>query len=211
MQTVDKIATSQVSGRITVWRIPPRVPGACRTIRMEELFRQQNQIQVGWGMAAAMSLGFGERSYRISSMYLEYENVADPEDVITPPTYDANEGREYYSNLAFSGTRDFLRVPLLLQPSLGIESGYEDFFTEGVTGNRLTFHAQTQGTIGFNGKAFNDGVNSKVFGVALVATPDFNDPTQDIVFARTYFDPGDQTPKLASSQVGITWDIIFGM
>ncbi len=210
MHMKERIGTPRVHGNICVWRIAPKVPGACRTIRAEELFRQPNQIQVGWGMAAAMSMGFGDRNYKINAMYMEYENVADPEDVITAPDFEETEGVEYYQNLGLSGTRDFLRVPLLLQPSLGIEPGFEDYFTAGVSGNRLTFHAQTQGTVGFNGKAFNDGVNSKVFGVALVATPIFADQTHDIVVARTYFDPGDQTAKLASSQVGVTWDIVFG-
>lgn len=197
----------RIRGRIDVWRPLPAECG--RHGRIERLLRKENQIQYAWGAVATQCIGLGNRNFRINAMYVEYENVADPEDPITPPTYGRDEDRSYYNDLGLSGTRDFLRVPLLIQPTIGIEEGFEDFFIPGVSGNLLTFHAQTQGTIGFHGKSFNDGVNSKVFGVALVATPVFADPSQDIVFARTYFDTEDQTPKLASSQIGITWDVVF--
>jgi len=128
---------------------------------------------------------------------------------VTKPTFGRDEGRDYYQDLSLSASRDFLRVPLLVQPTIGIETGFEDYFTAGVDGNKLTFFTQTQGTAGFHGKTFSDSVNSKVFGVALVATPVFADPTLDVVFARSYFDTDDQVEKLASSQVGITWDISF--
>lgn len=206
MELIDRVVP-RIRGRIGVWR---HLPEVCRQHgRMEPLFRKENQIQYAWGAVATRCIGLGDRNFRINAMYVEYENVADPEDPVTPPTFGRDEDRSYYGDLALSGTRDFLRVPLLLQPSIGIETGFEDYFIEGVSGNLLTFHAQTQGTVGFHGKSFNDGVNSKVFGVALVATPVFADPSQDIVFARTYFDTEDQTSKLASSQIGITWDVVF--
>lgn len=206
MEIIERVAP-RIRGRIAVWRPLPAECG--RHGRVEHLFRKENQIQYAWGAVATQCIGLGNRNFRISAMYVEYENVADPEDVITPPVFGRDEDRSYYNDLGLSGTRDFLRVPLLIQPTIGIESGFEDYFIEGVSGNLLTFHAQTQGTLGFHGKAFNDGVNSKVFGVALVATPVFSDPSQDIVFARTYFETSDQTPKLASSQIGITWDVAF--
>ena len=177
--------------------------------RVQPICRKSNQIQYSWGYAAAQALGKGDRNFKISTLYVEFENVTLPGDAVTVPSYGREEGREYYQDLALSGVRDFLRVPLLLDPSIGIEAGFEDFFTAGVDGNKLTFFTQTQGTQGFHGKSFNDGVNSKVFGAALVATPEFGDPTKDVIFARTYFDVADQTLKLASSQVGITWEVSF--
>ena len=116
---------------------------------------------------------------------------------------------EYYDGLQYSGARDFLRVPLLQTPLLGVELGYDDYFEVGVSGNKLTFFAQTQGNQGVHGKTFSNGANSKVFGAALVATPAFADRTQDVVFARAYYDSGEQAVKEASSQLGIGWDIAF--
>ena len=209
MNLTDAIQEPLVCGRISICRIFYSRQDRHNPRRVVPLFVQKNQIQYSWGMIAAQCIGLGDRKYRVNAMYLEYENVADPDTAITIPTYDRGEGRDYYPNLAFTANRDFLRVPLLFQPSIGIEPGFEDFFTDGFDGNRLTFHTQSQGTTGVNGKPFSSGVNSKIFGVALVATPEFEDPTKDIIFARTYFDVADQTPKLASSQVGVTWDIAF--
>lgn len=205
---VDKVQ-EMVRGRISVCRIWYSRKDRHNPRRVEPLFVQKNQIQLSWGAIACQCIGLGNRSYRINAMYLEYENVADPDDPVTVPTYERGDGLDYYQNLVYTSDRDYLRVPLLLQPSIGIEPGFEDYFTEGVDGNRLTFHTQSQGTEGANGKPFSSGANSKIFGVALVATPVFEDPTKDIVLARTYFDVDDQTLKLASSQVGVTWDVVF--
>jgi hypothetical protein len=170
---------------------------------------RRNQLQISWGLIAAMTIGFGRKDYRIQGMYIEYENVADPDDPVTPPDYPASEGLEYYADLALSGTRDYLRVPLVQQPQLGIIAGDEASFVAGETGNKLTFFAQTQGTQGANGKPFGSASNSKVFGLGLVAIPTFQDATQDVIFARTYFDAADQEVKLPSSQIGVTWEINF--
>ena len=210
MNQHDRIAEPLVNGRISVCRIWHKKQDRRRGFHdVEPLFSKPNQIQYSWGFIAAQCIGKGNRNYRINSMYVEYENVASPGDAVTIPSYGRDEGREYYQDLALSANRDFLRVPLIIEPTIGIESGFEDYFTDGVDGNKLTFFTQTQGTAGFHSKPFNDGVNSKIFGVALVATPEFGDPTKDVVFSRTYFDTADQTLKLASSQVGITWDISF--
>jgi len=203
------IAVGLLRGRITVWQPKGLVTCLKDLHAAEVLLQKQNQIQYEWGAVASQCIGIGNRNFRVNAMYIEYENVADPEDPITVPTYARDEGRSYYEDLSVSATRDFLRVPLLFQPTIGIETGYEDYFTAGVNGNKLTFYSQSQGTSGFHGKSFNAGSNSKVFGVALAATPVFGDPTQDLIFARTYFEVADQTPKLVSSQVGITWDLVF--
>ena len=201
MELIDRLGLPLVKGRITICRPNPD--------SVETILKRENQIQLEWGAIACQCIGLGKRDFRVNAMYIEYENVADPEDVITPPTFERGEGRGYYEDLAMSGTRDFLRVPLLLPPGIDIEPGYEEFFTEGVSGNRLTFYTQSQGTVGVHGKSFNDGVNSKVFGMALVSTPVFADTTQDLIFARNYVNSEDQTAKLASSQLGITWEIVF--
>lgn len=206
----DQVGSPGVHGRVNLCRVWFDKQDRRHPRKVEPLFSQANQIQIGWAQIAAQCIGLGRRNHRINAMYIEYENVASAANAITPPVYDRFEGREYYQNLALSGNRDFLRVPLLLEPTLGVEPGFEDYFDGITSGNRLTFFAQSQGSAGYHGKTFSEGVNSKVFGIALVSTPEFGDAAKDSVFSRTYFDTADQTLKLASSQIGITWDIVFG-
>ena len=44
---------------------------------------QFNQIQDGWMFIAAQAIGMGLRSHRLQAMYIEFENVAAPEDPVT--------------------------------------------------------------------------------------------------------------------------------
>lgn len=196
-----------VRGRVTLWRVED-------SGLMVPIHTQPNQIQFSWGFLAAKQLGYrpgaGRPSFHISGMYVEYENVGLPSSPVSVASeFSRDVGIGYYDDLMASATQDFLRVPLRLEPSLGISTGYEDYFTAGETGNQLTFFAQTSGNTGTHGKTFSHTVNSKIFAAALVATPEFSDRTKDVVFARTVFDINDQVTKEASSQIGITWDVAF--
>jgi hypothetical protein len=200
-----KDSISGVRGRVTLWRVTDS--GLTLPVRA-----QPNQIQYSWGTIAARQIGYrrqaGRPDYHVSAMYIEYENVATPEDPITEDSeFGRSLGIEHYN--AMVGNRDYLRVALTLEPTLDISTGYAEYFTPGENGNQLTFFAQSSGTVGVNALSFSHTVNSKVYAVALVATPDFNDRTKDVVFARTVFDVEDQITKEASSQIGITWDIAF--
>ena len=195
----DKIQTGQVRGQIAVWD----------SNFSFQLHTQPNQTQYGWGAIAAQCAGKGLRNYKISTMYIEFENVDSPEDAVTPPTFGVEEGAEYFQSLSLSSVRDYLRVPVLAAPDLAVAAGFEDVFPEG-EGNKLTFMAQTAGTTGVHGRTFSDSVNSKVFGMALVSTPVSGDSSRDLVFARTYLESANQVLKVASGQIGLTWNIIFG-
>lgn len=200
-----KDTISGVRGRVTLWRVTES--GLTLPVHT-----QPNQIQYSWGFIAAQQIGYrrqaGRPDYHVSAMYIEYENVGAPEDPISEdPEFDRALGVDHYA--ALSGTRDYLRVALTLEPSLVISTDYTEYFTPGENGNQLTFFAQTSGAEGVNALPFSHVVNSKVYAAALVATPDFNDRTKDVVFARTVFDVEDQITKEASSQIGITWDIAF--
>lgn len=162
-----------------------------------KLSESSNQIQWGWGEIACYLFGDGNANYKINAMYVEFENTAY---VPTTPSYDRVEGVEYYENLSLSATKDFLRVPLIASPSKSLASGYSN-----INFNQLTFIAQTTGTQGIHGKTFSDTVNSKVYGLALVAAPVWNDRTQDLIFARKYYNTVDQVAKQASSQIGVSW------
>jgi hypothetical protein len=140
------------------------------------------------------------RSWRLGAVYLEYENNGGV--AVSAPAFDRSGGRDYYDGLGLSATRDYLRVPLTAQT---FESSDDDLYPGG---NLLTVFAQTAGVEGVNGKTFSHTVQSRVFGGALVATPEFSDPTQDVVFSRFYYDvASNQLVKLAGSQIGLTWEL----
>lgn len=143
--------------------------------------------------------------YGIGGMFFEFENVADSDDAVSSPTVnrDPAEGVEYYNGLADSADRDYLRVPLIAGL---LNSSDEVNFPNG---NTPTFFAQTTGVAGVHGKPFSDASNSKVFGGALVAFVDNDDPTRDLVLSRFYFDPAAQQVKLSTSQIGLEWQVIL--
>jgi hypothetical protein len=192
----------ELSGRIRLWDISDHGLWVPRSAF------KPNQIQFDWGYIAAQCIGKGNSKYKINAMYIEFDNVADEGDPVTIPSYDRGEAIEYYDDLINSGTRDYLRVPLRMSPDISIEPGFENYFAEG-EGNLLTFFAQTTGVEGVHGKTFSNGVNSKICGCALVATPVFADRTQDRVFSRTYLAVDDQTVKQVSGQSGIEWQVSF--
>jgi len=178
--------------------------------------RKRNQIQVEYATILIQAAFQGNSNYRISAMYLEFENVDSPEDAVTAPSYSKYDGIEYYAALADSPNRDFLRIPFVNAPKMSVMPGYESYFANDVPvgfpteqGNRATCFTLTQGTSGVHGKPYTVGANSKVFGLGLVATPAPNDPTQDLLFARTYFAADEQAAKESSNNIGATWEINF--
>jgi len=157
------------------------------------------------GFAIAKAMGLGDMDYVINRVYIEFENVAAPATAVSVPTFNAYADRTYYAGLV--APKDYLSVPLLGQPTLGIVTGYEAYFTAGLEGNKLTFLAQTAGTAGENGVPFSNALNSKIYGLALVAAPDSGDITKDIVIARGYFAVADQLVKPAAGQVHVSAEL----
>jgi hypothetical protein len=198
-----------VHGHVTIWRVDET------TGLKTPIGAKSNQIQVWWGHIAAKQLGFRRQpdrdDYFISGMYFDYENQQDPTQPVTTTSFDRTLGNAYYESLLSNARRDFLRVPLRLEPALGVSSGSEGetVLNNASLSNKLTFFAQTAGTQGVHGKTFSHIANSKVFAAALVAMPRIADRTRDVIFARINFDVGDQTMKEASSQIGLSWDIAF--
>ncbi len=198
-----------VRGHVTVWRVDEK------TGLQVPVAEKHNQIQISWGHIAAKQLGFRRQpdreDYMISAMYFEYENQSNPATAVSTSSFDRLLGVPYYAGLSSSASRDFIRAPLRLEPTLSVAAGSlgEATLISGQQSNQLTFFAQTAGVTGVHGKPFSHTANSKVFAAALVATPQFNDRTRDVIFARINFAVGEQTSKEASSQIGITWDIVF--
>lgn len=198
-----------VRGHVAVWRIDEH------TGLKLPLFSQANQIQYGWGFIAAKQLGYRRQpdrlDYHISAMYIEYENI-DPELTVSTPSFGRNVDVTYYNAMVDSPTRNFIRVPLSIEPALSVSAGYDANLPVNQAGNQLTFFAQTaEARVVYSGeeRQFNSANNSRVYAAALVAAPVFNDRSKDVVFARTVFSGGNQVTKEASSQIGITWDVAF--
>jgi len=160
-----------------------------------------NAILYEWGAVVGNLLAKKGQQYGIGGMYIEFENVADPDDAVVEPDFsrDADQGIDYYNDLGESPDRDYLRVPLI---AAYLQSSDETKYPKG---NEVVFFAQTSGVEGVHGKPFSDADNSKAFGGALVAFVDEADHTRDLVLSRFYLDSGSQQVKLPTSQIGYEW------
>jgi hypothetical protein len=137
------------------------------------------------------------KPYQFGAMYIEFENNGGA--AVSTPTPLRTEASSYYADLVSDSTRDYLRVPVT---AVTLTSTDENF----PRGNRLTAYAQTDGTVGVHGKPFSPASQSRVYGAALVSTPDFGDASQDLIWSRMYYtDTSRQLIALASSQVGLAW------
>lgn len=174
--------------------------------RWTPLFEKDNLLLYTWGYLAARTLGQGDVTYKVSTAYLEYQNVAAPGDAVAVPSFTRASDISYYNGLGAG--RDFLRVALTGTPSIDIHEGYESYFSAG-TGNRVTFVLQSAGTAGVLGRPFSHLNNSKACGIALVATPVEADRSQDVILARGYFEVADQPLKVNGSQIGVRWKVSF--
>lgn len=166
---------------------------------------QHNDVLYDWATIVGNRLVTNTPDYKISFMYIEFENVASPSNPVSLPIVYRGGGQAYYRSLSSSPNNDYLRVPII---SGVLTSTDIDNFPGG---NLLTFFAQTQGLTGVNGKPFSNAANSKVYGGALIAAPDPDDATQDLIFARLYYAAVDQIIKPATSaQVGMQWEENLG-
>lgn len=212
MEEHSILPAALVNGYVKLWRVLPNNDKIL-------LGEQPNQIQYSWGFIASRQLGYrfqpNRYSYHISAMYVEFENQSAQAATAGSPvsissSFPRDTSNNYYNTLG--GSRDFLRIPLIIEPTSSVAAGTEATLSDlslEQQFNKLTFFAQTAGTSGVHGKPFSHNNNSKVYAAALVAAPVFSDRTKDVIFARTVFAQNNQVSKAASSQIGITWDISF--
>ncbi len=200
------LSSNSMTGRVRAHRVPEAIRQ--NSVDMlgvgNELWEpvtpiKRNTILYQWTEIASKLLANGSANYRISGMYLEFENVASPGDTVSTPIFDRTRSISYYNDLSASTTKDYLRVPLTAVQTL----------SEGtdLTNNLLVFFARSSGTTGVHGKTFSDSNNSLIYGASLAAFVDDSDATQDLLFSSFYFSAADQQPKLATSQVGIEWEL----
>ena len=160
-----------------------------------------NAVLYEWSAIVAPLLVTGDPRYRISGMYLEFKNVASPGDTVTAPTLDRTRTLSYYNDLSTSADRDYLRVPL---------TSYLLNSSQDRVNDLLTFFAVSAGSTGVHGKPFSHTHNSVIYGASLVAIPEPGDRTQDLLFSSMYLPTGAQQAKLATSQIGLKWDLTLG-
>lgn len=161
---------------------------------------QDNLLLYEWA-AMAHNLFAGSpdgKKYHVAGGYIEFDNSGAP---IAPPTPLRDGASSYYGGL--TAPKDYLRVPLTATARGSSGANFPK-------GNVTTFFLQTSGTVGFkNGLTFSDSVNSRVYGVGLVAMPSLGDASQDLIFNRLYYVQANQLAKLAGSQIGITVQVQF--
>ena len=167
---------------------------------------RKNLVMYDWAAIACQLFGSADRRYRLSTMYIEFCNVASPGDAVPIPSYtrSSSDARAYYDSLAESSDTDYVRADII---SAVVSSTDEDTYPNG---NMLTLFGLATAVEGVHGKTFSYAANSKVYGAALVATPDNDDPTQDLVMSRAYYLESKQMIKLDSVQMGNEWLVTFG-
>ena len=159
-----------------------------------------NTVLYEWGAIIGGFMATGDAAYRVSGMYIEFENAAPP---ISAPSYTRADGRAYYAGLESDPTRDYLRVPLIASP---LSSSDEATYPKG---NVNTFYAMTGGAVGVGGRAFSSASASTVYGAALVPTVDPADRAKDLILSRFYFGAGSQLTKPPGLQLALGWEITW--
>jgi hypothetical protein len=185
----------QAKGLVTLFSFDEKTKRICRQISLQNLILYSGADILGRLLA-------GQSAYAINMLYLEFQNTVG---AIVPPAVSRADGIAYYNGLSSSPDTDFLRLPLLVEPSVDASStDYES--------NQATFFAESEGTAGFFAKPFSEAASSFIFGAALVAAPDPADQSKDIVFSRVYIGELGWTTaidKQNGKQVGVTWTIRF--
>lgn len=184
-----------MSGTIRIFSFDP----VTRTIR--HMLARRNLVLYSGADIMALLIA-GTPGFHVSTMYMEYENLADPGDTPSIPTYDRTGGIGYYNGLSSSPNKDFLRVPITVSSDV---SSSDEILYEG---NVVTFFAVSEGLAGFHGKTFGPSSNSAVYGAGLIVSPEPNDQSLDRVFARTYTGIG-KILKETNFEIGITWQVRY--
>jgi len=178
-----------------------------RTGRMTPIFRKKNLILYG-GADIMAALLAGDMNHRISHMYFEFENTVGAPAV---PTITRGDGRSYFAGLTGGSNRDWVRVPIIMNPTLSVVPNDSPNFA----GNTALFAATTASVSPATGKSptanyfSSSGINgpSKIFSLALVAAPNRNSDTNDKVFSRLNLPTA--MPLQPSSHIVFFWSVKF--
>lgn len=160
-----------------------------------------NSIQFGAADAVGKLLT-GDTRYAPAGMYIQYVNNMG---AWSTPTDYGRDAKAYFHTLS-GGNTDILRVPLLVTPSA--DSSSDSLYDT----NRVTFLAQTAGVDGAAGLiqpavTFQRGV-STVVGGGLIAMPDADDYTKDVILTRGYLEDALERPA-DPHEVLLRWQVIL--
>jgi hypothetical protein len=170
------------AGRLWAGQVPgvvlPRLLSLADVRRLVRFTHAGHNDPMFEGADILAEASIGRRT--INGMYVEFINLALPTDPTPVPGFTRADGVDYFNNLSSSPDTDYIRLSLLLNPTLE---------TSDITkydGNQPVFCAVTAGVVGFHGKPFGSASNSAVYGGALVSIPDPGDQSRDKVYARSY-------------------------
>jgi len=174
--------------------------------KIVQIVEKPNLVLYSGADILAKLAGTGSDSYKIRTMYLEFQNASESSSSLSSssgsvtPEFDRTGGIDYYNSLSTSANTDFLRLSISTSPSYSTSDAalYDN--------NVVTFFTLSTGLAGRHGKEFSHTVGSVVYGAALVASPVLADPASDIVFARTYFT---SIEKQVGYQLGVQWAVTF--
>lgn len=135
--------------------------------------------------------------------YIEFFNITEPEDPTTTPTFEVDDGIDYYVDLASDPCIDFVRAPVdYIKPFISDPTLFSK-------PNAITVFTSTTETEGIHGKPFTSGAISKIIGGAIVHAPD-DDYTNDIVLCRFYLDSEDQPVRPSGQPFAVSKSLILG-
>lgn len=185
--TVDVLNQRNVSGRIKLYddqQNPADVPFV------------ENGVLYSWGQIAAVLLATGNADYRLSKMYVEYENKTNPEDAIVVPSFSRSLEIDYFASLAVDAKKDYFIADVVMNSVSSVG-----------TSTDLHLLARLNALTGVHGKPFSSDSNSSIYGCHLAASPQVGDPTQNILFSSVYLSSEDQRTKLPNSSLNLLWRI----
>lgn len=174
----------------------------CTPQKLPPLLNRWTKNSVQFGAADVLGrLLSGDIRVVPAGMYMEFTNNLG---AWVRPTNFGREGYTYFHSI-LAGT-DVIRVPLLQTP------GY-DASSDIYASNQTTFIAQSGGADGVAGKnavlTFDRAV-SYVVGGGLIAMPDPDDWSQDLVLTRGYVASADAILRPASpNEVMMRWQFVI--
>lgn len=177
----DKFST--VKGRLEIFHV---YPGG----RWDKIHSQSNLITNQGSDILAKAI---TNNLRVNGMYLVFRNDSGA----TPIPADKTNVAATYATA--SANRSFARVTTMGDPIFTASDADYSF-------NEVTFLAVTDGTSFFPSVPVTDGT-SVFYHTALVAMPDFETQTSDLVFSCT--DLSTTVTKIAGAQIGVRWTITF--
>ena len=186
MDKQDRIVSANISGRVRTGIWTPN-----EGFRFDQW---QKNLVLYTGADVIAKLLAGASLMNIAAMYIEFTNNIGG---WSEPSFDRSSDRSYYTGL--SGTEDYISAPLAGLPQTAAGSGnYND--------NVATFLAMTSGTQGENSVSFGSGSSSVVVGGALVAQPDPDNDSNDVLFSRFYLSSSLAKPA-APAEVVLQWEL----